>query len=437
MFLKPAHHIDTQFLKWPTQKEPARFPSVELDDVVTRARVAEFYKTRLSRTPHSDYAAWKRLPLTTKNDLRRGYPLGFLAEPMHRVASYHESSGTTGQPTATLFTESDWDDIVTRFTRSQIRLSAHDVVFIKTPYSLVTTAHQMERAARLVGATVIPADNRSRNMPYAKVVRLLRTLPVTVAWCLPTEALIWAAAARAQGLDPARDFPQLRAFFVAGEPLSDGKRRRISDLWGGVDVVQDYGSTETGSLAGECPAGRLHFWADRVFPEIIDGESGMARLEGEGSLVVTPLFREAMPLVRYHVEDLVRLSYGPCGCGWNLPTVQVLGRAVDLGGETVSPLALEDVVYALPACYDVQFWRARRTETGFKLEIAASGDLMLAASDELACLIYKRLGVKAEVEAVPLSTFIPDHLLTADPGFQKPRFVYGPEEDWTQSLVYG
>src|SRR5205823_2859473 len=100
------------------------------------------------------------------------------------------------------FTEADWEDIVSRFLRSDVGLGEGDVVMVKTPYALVTTAHQMQRAARAAGATVVPADNRSRQMPYTRVVRLLRDLPVSVSWSLPTEVLIWAYVARQMGLSP-------------------------------------------------------------------------------------------------------------------------------------------------------------------------------------------------------------------------------------------
>src|SRR5690606_31638614 len=99
--------------------------------------------------------------------------------------------------------------IIARFLRSGIALNASDWVFIKTPYAMVTTAHQMERAARAVGAAIVPGDNRSAAMPYARVLRLLRDLPISVVWCLPTEACLWARLAKAAGLDPRRDFPHL------------------------------------------------------------------------------------------------------------------------------------------------------------------------------------------------------------------------------------
>src|SRR5262249_41654884 len=143
---------------------------------------------------------------------------------------------------------------------------------------------------------------------------------------MPTETLLWAAAAKAAGLRPDRDFPALRALFVGGEPLGPARRRRISEIWK-VPVVEEYGSTETGSLSGECPEGRMHLWADRAIFEVYHPDTGEITAGGAGQLVVTPLFREAMPLLRYNLEDDVEVSYACCGCGWELPTVRVLGRS--------------------------------------------------------------------------------------------------------------
>src|SRR6185437_3289350 len=198
-------------------------------------------------------------------------------------------------------------------------------------------------------------------MPYARVVRILHDLEVTLSWSLPTETLIWAAAAGHAGYRPDRDFPSLRALFVGGEPLSPVRRARISEIWG-VPVVEEYGSTETGSLAGQCPEGHLHLWADRVIFEVYDRSTGTVRSEGRGQLVVTPLYRQAMPLLRYNIEDEVDISYAPCPCGWHLPTVQVLGRsgaAIAVRGTPVTQARLEALVYTLPLAYGGLFWRAR------------------------------------------------------------------------------
>ena len=194
----------------------------------------------------------------------------------------------------------------------------------------------------------------------------MHDLGVTLTWSVPTECLIWAAAAAAAGHRPDTDFPALRALFVGGEPLTDARRRRISRLWG-VPVVEEYGSTETGSLAGECPNGRMHLWADRALFEVYDPQTGQVNRDGRGELVVTPLYREAMPLIRYNLEDNVEVSYDECPCGWHLPTVRVLGRAAfgyPVGAARITQHRLEELVFELPVAYEVlcrQHHRRRMT----------------------------------------------------------------------------
>jgi phenylacetate-CoA ligase len=405
-----------------------------LNQVLARARRAPFYAERLPSAV-ADLEEFFALPLTRKSELRAAYPFGLCAVPLREIATYHESSGTSGEPTSSYFTERDWDDVASRFLRSAVGLGPGDALLVKTPYSMVTTAHQAHRAARLAGAMVVPADNRSTNMPYSRVIKLLRDLPITVAWCLPTEVLLWAAAAREAGLLPARDFPTLRAFIVAGEPMSAAKRHRLSALWN-ARVFEDYGSTETGSLAGECAEGRLHLWSDRLYFEVLDKALRPAR---SGQLVVTPLYREAMPLVRYAIEDHVELGDKPCACGSPAPTVRVLGRGATLATlsrRTVFPSDLEEAVYELPIEHGVLFWRARVGSETVEIEIAPTPGQESAAVAELQRRFFEHHGIAPRVSAVPWQALISPDLLTEKLRFTKPRFVFAAEESWESALTY-
>ncbi|GAA2040255.1 phenylacetate--CoA ligase family protein [Nocardiopsis rhodophaea] len=400
------------------------------------ARSSPFYKRRLpSDAERTGLDGLAELPLTHKSDLRESHPFGMLAVDRERLASYHESSGTAGEPTASYFTEGDWSDVVSRFTRSTIGLRWSDTVMVRTPYAMLTTGHQAHSAARSVGATVVPADNRSRVTPYPRVVRLLRELDVTVAWCLPSECLTWAAAARALGLRPERDFPALRGFLVAGEPLTHARRQRISELWGGVPVFTDYGSTETGSLAGECARGRLHLWADRFVAEVVDTQSGASREEGRGRLVITTLYREAMPLVRYDLEDLVEVSWGACDCDWQLPTVTVLGRAGS-GQPGPSQADLETLVHRLPLEYEVLFWRARPNNGVLNIEVEAAPARAEAAASQLAQSVKTELRIPAEVRALEPGALMPKAALVEEAEFVKPRNLFREDEDWSKGVTY-
>ncbi|QNP74743.1 phenylacetate--CoA ligase family protein [Streptomyces roseirectus] len=425
--------------QWHGPEDLLRIQEKQLPRTVAQAARSPFYRRRLEGGALPATAAdLTGLPLTTKQDLRDHYPFGMLAVPKAHLATYHESSGTAGRPTPSYYTAQDWTDLAERFARKWIGISDEDVFLVRTPYALLLTGHLAHAAARLSGATVVPGDNRSLAMPYARVVRTLHDLGVTLTWSVPTECLIWAAAATAAGHRPDTDFPALRALFVGGEPLTPARRRRISRLWG-VPVIEEYGSTETGSLAGECPAGRMHLWADRALFEVYDPHTGKVAQEGEGRLVVTPLFREAMPLLRYNLDDDVVVSYDDCDCGWHLPTVQVLGRAAfghRVGAATITQHRLEDLVFSLPESHGVLFWRAKAEPALLRIEIEVAEEHRRAAVADLTAAVRSAFGVDSEVTGLPPGTLIPREALTALPDVVKPRGLFGPDEDWGKALLY-
>jgi len=399
-----------------------RLQQAQLPHTLEAAARSPFYR-KVGLSPLED------MPLTTKQDLREAYPFGMLAVDKSELATYHESSGSTGAPTASYYTADDWLDLVDRYARKHVGIEPSDTFLVRTPYALMITGHLAHAAARSRGATVVPADNRSLATPYSTVVRLLHDLDVTVTWSLAADTLLWAAAAELAGL---RDFPALRALYVGGDPLSPAKRLRIEKIWG-VPVVEEYGATETGSLAGQCPHGHLHLWADRAIFEVL--AHGRLQPAGRGQLVVTPLYRSAMPLLRYNTEDEVEVSLGDCPCGWALPTVRILGRTAFAAGE-LTQVGVEELVFGLPAEYGVLFWRARPAGDRLTMQIEVPPEHASAAAVALAEAVGTAYGIEAGIEPMPPGSLVPHRLLTAGPELMKPRGLFAAGEDWDRALRY-
>jgi phenylacetate-CoA ligase len=427
--------------QWNSLDELASLQDKQIPQALGQAARSPFYASAIGgRGWPCSRADLLTVPLTSKQDLRDNYPFGMLAVDKAEIATYHESSGTAGQPTPSYYTAADWADLAERYARKWVGIGADDTFMVRTPYALMITGHLAHAAARLHGATVIPADNRSLAMPYSRVIRVLHDLGVTLTWSMPTETLIWVAAARAAGYEPASDFPALRALFVGGEPLSRPRRERISELWGGVSVVEEYGSTETGSLAGECRNGNLHLWADRALFEVLNPETGQLSYEGAGQLVVTPLHRQAMPLLRYNLEDDVEVSYEDCACGWQLPTARVLGRAAfgySVGAAKVTQQRLEELVFGLPARYQVMFWRAKAETSVLRIEIEVPTAVARDACDALSAAVKAAYGdIPRAVSGLTPGTLVPTQALTARQDVIKPRSLFGEHEDWSKALLY-
>jgi phenylacetate-CoA ligase len=437
----PAVQARPQLGQWAGPEELRELQARQLPRLLARASHSPFYRSQLAGPGSRDaMGTFASLPLTTKDDLRQQYPFGLLAVPKEELATYHESSGTAGMATPGYYTDRDWEDLAERYARKWVGIGPSDTFLVRTPYALMITGHLAHAAARMRGATVVPADLRTRAMPLARVIRLMHDLEVTLTWSNPTQTLLWAAAARAAGYQPDKDFPALRALFVAAEPLTAARRRRITEIWG-VPVVEEYGATETGTLAGQCSAGQLHLWADRAVFEVYSPQSGQISAEGRGQLVVTPLYRDAMPLLRYNLADDVEVSYGgcDCDCGWRLPTVRVFGRSAvghRVQAGVVTQQQLEELVFSLPQEYDVMFWRARAEPSVLRVQMEVSPGWREQAIGELTAAIGRALGVPCEVAGLPPGTIVPHDLLTTDHDVLKPRSLLGPGEEWDDALIY-
>lgn len=425
---------------WESLEQLRQMQRAQLPRVLDRARRSPFYRQRFASWVMADSADdfFESVELTSKQDLRNQYPFGLLAVGKDLLATYHESSGTAGEPTPSYYTEGDWTDLAERYARKWVGISASDTFLVRATYALVIIGHIAHAAARLCGATVVPADFRSLAMPPSRVVRILHDLRVTLTWSSPTEALMLAAAAKAAGYRPARDFPALRALFVAAEPLTSARRRRIGEIWG-VPVVEEYGSTETGTLAGQCSSGRLHLWADRVLFEVYTPSTGVLSSEGRGQLVVTPLYLEAMPLLRYNLADDVEVSYSPCDCGWLLPTVQVFGRsafAYPVGSVTVTQHQLEELVFTLPLEYEVMFWRAKAERAVLRVELEVPDEYRKQAVKHLTAAIDDQIGVPHEITALPPGTLAQLDMQTTQQHVLKARSLFSVDEDWSTAVPH-
>ena len=136
--------------------------------------------------------------------------------------------------------------------------------------------------------------------------------------------LRFSAGVERLGLDGRR--LGIEVAIYTGEGLSRAQRDRIEAILG-CRTVSEYGCTELGVIAFECPQGGLHLSHDNLVVEfVVDGR--LARPGEQAELVVTNLNDRIYPLVRYKVGDLAALSTKSCACGRSLPLIEELGGRV-------------------------------------------------------------------------------------------------------------
>ena len=114
------------------------------------------------------------------------------------------------------------------------------------------------------------------------------------------------------------------------EVLDEHERAMLEHVFG-VRVVEIYQASE-GLIACPCRAGRLHINEDLMYVELLDEKGRELATPGLPCrrMVVTNLYNELQPLIRYELNDLVELG-PPCECGSGFRVIaKVIGRDDDI-----------------------------------------------------------------------------------------------------------
>jgi phenylacetate-CoA ligase len=295
----------------------------------------------------------RKLPFTTKDDLREMYPYGSLVVDISEVVEVHGSSGTTGKPTLSFYTKRDienWSELMAR-SLTAIGITKNDIIFIAYNYHMFTGGFGFHYGALKIGAMAIPAG-----VGYSqRQVTIIKDLGVTMITSVPNYALRLAEAAYEMGIDPAKDTKVRKGMFGAA-PWSEEMRSRIERVWDMI-AFDMYGLSELygPGVASECLyRGGLHVWEDHYFVEVVDPKTGdVLEPEEKGELVITTLTKDAVPLIRYRTRDISRiLDTKTCDCGrTHIKIDRIQGRTDDMfiiNGVNIWPSAVEEVLLREP-----------------------------------------------------------------------------------------
>jgi len=272
-----------------------------------------------------------RLPFTTKTDLREHYPFGLFAVPVAELVRIHGSSGTRGKPTIVGYTRNDlamWSEVVARcLALAGVRPGM--VVHNAYGYGLFTGGLGLQHGADLLGCTVVPVSGGLTQ----RQAMLLQDLRGQVLCCTPSYALSIAEALETARIEPGT--LELEVGIFGAEPWSEELRGEIERRLG-LAAVNIYGLAEIvgPGVSAECIEARngSHIQEDHFLPEIVDPETGEPLAPGqEGELVLTPVTKEALPLIRYRTGDISSLEPSPCVCGRTMVRMsRIKGRYDDM-----------------------------------------------------------------------------------------------------------
>jgi phenylacetate-CoA ligase len=173
-----------------------------------------------------------------------------------------------------------------------------------------------------------------------------------------------------------------------------------------------YGSSEGGYIAGECEQEEgMHILSDYYIVEVIDPDTEEVLGPGEdGEIVITPLWNEAMPLIRYRMGDVGSLfPFEPCPCGRTHPKISMVrGRVahiIKVKDKKILPIDIEEVLASIPGLGNEHqiIMSGVESADGLKVKIETSPEIkeLKRLKEQTEEALHQRLGIETEVELIP------------------------------------
>lgn len=285
----------------------------------------------------------RHVPTTLKAELRRSEdevpPFGdYRGAPLSQCVRLGASTGTSGRPTLILWTRRDLEVDYTASSRGRWRWGLRPGMSLANahPFGMNAGGWHFSHGIEGLGCLNIPSGPPVGERHIADVVEVWRRLKPDMYRLFGNVARTYSDAARARGLDPERDLN----LSMAGDHPSEQYLMASSGL-------------EALPLLGSACDERdgAHLAEDLAIVEVIDRHTGRECGHGErGNLVVTVLEKDNF-LLRYDLEDIVRLNTKPCPCGETHRRLFYEGRVRDVlavDGREILPIDTALVLYEFP-----------------------------------------------------------------------------------------
>lgn len=354
-----------------------------------------------------------KLPFMQKTDLRDNFPYGLFAADLKDIVRIQGSSGTTGKPIVSGYTENDikvWTEMVAR-ALTAAGGTKDDIIQVAYGYGLFTGGLGAHQGATEIGATVIPMSSGNTQ----RQIIMMKELGTTMLCCTPSYATYLAETIHEMGIKP--EELKLKSGCFGAEPWTEEMRQHLEELLD-FDALDIYGLTEIGGpgVAFECMEKHgMHINEDHVLAEIIDPITEEPLPDDTpGELVFTTLTKTGVPMIRYRTHDICTLHHGTCACGrTTVKMSRITGRTDDMlviRGVNVFPSQIEAVLMGVKETSAHYMLVVDRVNSQDKLtvQVELKDDVDINDADKLEKLaayiktqIKQTLLISAKVELLP------------------------------------
>ncbi|MFX1511919.1 MAG: phenylacetate--CoA ligase family protein [Promethearchaeota archaeon] len=350
------------------------FVKRKLRKTIHQAYKSKFYRKKLDAAkirPQAikSFKDFKQLPYTYREEisLATTNPYDLLAvNPEKTPLIYGQTSGTTTTHAVPVFmSRKEYEKSVNMAMRLPVfsLITSKDRVALLYPYTRTFAGRTADLMVQKAGALLIPIGTRTNIFPPLQAVDTLLALKPTILGVVATDAFAIANILWDRGVDPKE--LGVDKIVIGAEPCAKTRMNRLKEIYGASFIFNFVGQNEVGLPGIPCEKEIMHFPSLAMYGEFIAKDGSEASIGEQATPIITPLFRNAMPLLRYWTDDIVRLSNKPCECGLKLPIYEILGR------RQTEVILSKDSIY-MPIELENCLFQSSLSGTWYRIEIGAN-----------------------------------------------------------------
>jgi phenylacetate-CoA ligase len=273
----------------------------------------KYQNTNISLDEIRNFNDFKKVPLTSKDDFRKKRKKDLISPNLENKVFKTTTSGTTGEPASIYVTMYDIVQGLFGYLRF---LKEHEINWRKDKIAFLLDLRNFSAEKTYLSGGVIPNfkpffsfDNIRVYSIFSKPENLIKQLndfqPEFIGGYVGIlgHLALFKEKGFGKNISP-------KLIGSTGTPLDRYLRRFIEDTFK-TKIYDAYGATESGPIAFECRKKRMHICSDLVYTETINNKQ-----EKPGNLVITKLYGEGTPIIRYTgIDDVIAISQDKCDCG--------------------------------------------------------------------------------------------------------------------------